>query len=90
MRLGLWIAAVLLVIAPFAPGLVSVAAAGSTYTRIDDEGVTHLTNAPTDPRFRRVPGLSGTANGWLAVPQAARGTRWGQEIQEISGRYGWT
>lgn len=89
MRLRLRIAAaVLLGIAPFAPGLVSVAAAGSTYSRIDDEGVTHLTDAPTDPRFRRVSGLSGTANGWLAVPQAARGTRWAQEIQEISGRYG--
>jgi hypothetical protein len=87
MRLGLWIAAVLFV-APFASALVSVATAGSTYSRIDDEGVTHLTNAPTDPRFRRLPGLSGTANGWLAVPQSARGTRWGQEIQEISGRYG--
>jgi len=85
MRLTLRIAAAaLLGIAPFAPGLVGVVAAGSTYSRIDDEGVTHLTDAPTDPRFRRVSGVSGTANGWLAVPQAARGTRWGQEIQEIS------
>jgi soluble lytic murein transglycosylase-like protein len=88
MRLGLRIAALLLFTALVAPGLVPVAAAAGTYSRIDDEGVTHLTDAPTDPRFRRVPGLSGTANGWLAVPQAGRGTRWGQEIQEISGRYG--
>ena len=34
-------------IASFAPGLVSVAAAGSTYSRIDAEGVTHLTDALT-------------------------------------------
>src|SRR5687768_4127417 len=88
MHLGLRIAVVLLVIAPMAPSLATDAAAGNTYSRIDHEGVTHLTDAPTDPRFRRVPGLSGTAKGWLAVPQAARGTRWGQEIQEISGRYG--
>ena len=88
MHLGLRIAVVLLVIAPVAPSLATDAAAGNTYSRIDHEGVTHLTDAPTDPRFRRVPGLSGTAKGWLAVPQAARGTRWGQEIQEISGRYG--
>jgi len=88
MHSGLRIALVLLVIAPMAPGLVTVAAAGNTYSRIDDEGVTHLTDAPTDPRFRRVSGVSGTANGWLAVPQAARGTRWAQEIREISGRYG--
>ena len=33
-------------------------------------------------------GVSGTASGWLAVPQAARGTRWGQEIQEIAARHG--
>ena len=88
MHVGLRIAVVLLVIAPMAPSLATDAAAGNTYSRIDDEGVTHLTDAPTDPRFRRVPGLSGTGKGWLAVPQAARGTRWGQEIQEISGRYG--
>ena len=88
MRWGLRIAAVLLGITPFASGLVSVAVAGSTYSRIDADGVTHLTDAPTDPRFRRVSGLSGTASGWLAVPQAARGSRWGQEIQEISARHG--
>jgi len=88
MRLGLRIAAVLLGIAPFASSLVSVAVAGGTYSRIDADGVTHLTDAPTDPRFRRVSGLSGTASGWLAVPQASRGTRWSQEIQEIAGRYG--
>jgi soluble lytic murein transglycosylase-like protein len=88
MHSALRIAAAFLVLATFAPVFVSVAAAGSTYSRIDDEGVTHLTDAPTDPRFRRVSGSSGTANGWLAVPQAARGTRWGHEIREIAGRYG--
>ena len=69
-------------------GLAPDARAGGTYSRIDEEGVTHLTDAPTDPRFRRVPGLSGTASGWLAVPESKRGSRWGQDIQEISGRYG--
>ena len=64
------------------------ASAGGTYHRIDEEGVTHLTDAPTDPRFRRISGSSGTAQGWLAIPQSARGNRWGQEIEEIAGRYG--
>lgn len=73
---------------PLLPALATDAAAGGAYTRIDEEGVTHLTDAPTDPRFRRIPGLSGTDKGWLAVPQQSRGSRWGQEIQEIAGRYG--
>ena len=66
----------------------SPASAGGTYHRIDEEGVTHLTDAPTDPRFRRISSTSGTAQGWLAVPQSFRGNRWGQEIEEIAGRYG--
>jgi len=64
------------------------AEAGGAYSRIDGDGVTHITDAPTDSRFRRVAGLSGTANGWLRVPQAARGARWGRDIHEISERYG--
>jgi hypothetical protein len=75
MRWGLRIAAVLLGITPFASGLVSVAVAGSTYSRIDADGVTHLTDAPTDPRFRRVSGLSGTASGWLGKGQRSRAER---------------
>jgi soluble lytic murein transglycosylase-like protein len=57
------------------------------YSRTDDDGVTHITDAPTDPRFKRV-ATSGTAAGWLRVPVAARGSRWGEEIREISDRYG--
>src|SRR5262249_39278007 len=42
-----------------------------------------------DPRFRRIAGSSGTDSGWLRVPAAAkRGSRWGQEINEIAERYG--
>jgi hypothetical protein len=42
--------------------------ASSLYRRVDEEGVTHFTNAPTDPRFQRVGALSGTAQGWLRLP----------------------
>jgi hypothetical protein len=54
---------------------------------VDEEGVTHFTNAPTDPRFKQVGGLSGTAQGWFRLPEVVR-TRYGQEIREIAARHG--
>ena len=61
--------------------------ASSLYRRVDEEGVTHFTNAPTDPRFQRVGALSGTAQGWLRLPDAVR-TRYSEEIREIAARHG--
>ena len=61
--------------------------ASSLYRRVDDQGVTHFTNAPTDPRFKQVGGLSGTAQGWFRLPEVVR-TRYGQEIREIAARHG--
>jgi len=82
-------AALVLLTAPLVFGAAPAMAANGTYSRVDEEGVTHLTNAPTDPRFRRLSGgVSGSASGWLAVPQAVRGNRWAQEIEEIAARYG--
>ena len=46
--------------------------ASSLYRRVDEEGVTHFTNAPTDPRFKQVGGLSGTAQGWFRLPEVVR------------------
>lgn len=63
------------------------AAWAKTFRFINEEGVVHITNAPTDPRYRAVPGGSGTASGWLRVPEAAR-IRYANEIREISERYG--
>jgi hypothetical protein len=68
--------------------LPSQAQAAGAFTRVDDEGVVHITDAPTDPRFRSLNGDSGTARGWLRVPKPSRGSRWGSEINEISERYG--
>jgi hypothetical protein len=70
------------------PRLVHQAEADGVYSRVDDGGVTVITDSPTDPRFRRIAGLSGTATGWLRVPQGARGSRWGQDIKEAAERYG--
>jgi len=66
--------------------LPSVAAAAS-YRLTDPDGVTHFTNAPTDPRYRRIPGLSGTLAGWLRLPEGATG-KYAEDIREISSRYG--
>lgn len=81
----LWFAALgfLTLLATLAPA----AHASSLYRRVDDEGVTHFTNAPTDPRFKRVGTLSGTAQGWLRLPEAVR-SRYGVEIREIATRHG--
>jgi len=61
--------------------------ASSLYRRVDEDGVTHFTNAPTDPRFKRIGSLSGTAQGWLRLPDAVR-SRYSHEIREIAGRHG--
>ena len=61
--------------------------AASSFSLTDADGVTHFTNAPTDPRYRRILGLSGTAAGWLRLPEAVR-ARYGEEIGETAMRYG--
>ena len=54
---------------------------------VDGDGVLHLTNVPTDPRYRGQPGSTGIAS--VRVPPTDRSaSRYAAEIQEISGRYG--
>jgi soluble lytic murein transglycosylase-like protein len=67
-------------------GLAPMAAAAS-FSLTDADGVTHFTNAPTDPRYQRMGGMSGTAIGWLRVPEALR-SRYGDAIREIADRFG--
>jgi soluble lytic murein transglycosylase-like protein len=63
-------------------------AAAGAYRLIDEDGVTHITDTPNDPRFRVVDGSSGTATGWLKVPQAVRGgLAFAKEIRETAQRY---
>lgn len=64
-----------------------VGAEAAAFRVTDEEGVTRITDVPTDPRYQRAPEVSGTASGWLRLPDAAR-ARYTQDIQEISGRYG--
>src|SRR5436305_12579265 len=52
------------------------------------DGTVHFTNAPTDPRYQRIPGFSsGTEAGWLRLPGAD--PRWyPEEIRGAADRYG--
>lgn len=66
-----------------------VAEAGdAAFRRIDDDGVTHITDAPNDPRYRAIPGFSGTASGWLRAPTGRIGPAFAREIRETAERYG--
>jgi Transglycosylase SLT domain/Domain of unknown function (DUF4124) len=61
--------------------------ASGLYHWVDGDGVAHFTNAPTDPRFRPVGTLTGTAQGWLRLPEGIR-SRFTDEIREIAARHG--
>jgi hypothetical protein len=63
------------------------AAAASSFQLTDGDGVTHFTNAPTDPRYQRMPGLSGTLAGWFRLPETVR-ARYRDEIRESALRHG--
>jgi soluble lytic murein transglycosylase-like protein len=80
--------------ATFVGSFLWLAATGATvdghaasYRLTDAEGVTHFTNAPTDPRYRSMPGMSGTGAGWLRLPPGVQ-ARFTEEIKEIAGRHG--
>jgi soluble lytic murein transglycosylase-like protein len=67
--------------------LAPAAFASGLYRWVDEAGVSHFTNAPTDPRFRNVGPVSGTAKGWLRLPEGT-GSRFSAEIGEIAARHG--
>jgi len=64
-----------------------VAAGADTYRLTDGDGVVHLTNAPTDPRYRGLPVVSGTASGWLRMTETSQ-HQFSADIREISSRHG--
>ena len=55
--------------------------------RVDGDGVVHLTNGPADPRYRGLPGATGTTTGWLRLPTRSL-PRYAAEIQEIAREHG--
>src|SRR5205823_3227525 len=70
-------------------GVASEVEAAGAFRHVDEEGVTHITDTPNDPRFRRISGFSGTASGWLKLPQAVAGSPvFSQEIRATGGCHG--
>ena len=60
-----------LILAAVAALALAGPAAAETYQFLAPDGTVHFTNAPTDPRYRRMVNgtpVSGTAEGWLRVP----------------------
>src|SRR6266849_4775543 len=65
------------------------AAAAGAFRLVDAEGVTHITDTPNNDRFQRISGFSGSASGWLNVPQGTRNSSaFTKEIRETSEKYG--
>lgn len=66
-------------------------ACAEMYKLTTPDGTLHFTNAPTDPRYRKMAASSGTAAGWLRLPRApgASGAApYVKEIEDASQRYG--
>jgi soluble lytic murein transglycosylase-like protein len=67
--------------------VLAAPAGADTYKFTAPDGTLHLTNAPTDPRYKRMGFTSGTAAGWLRLPQGESGP-YQQEIRDAAERYG--
>ena len=77
-------------LAPLVASLLLISvdqAAAATFRLVAPDGTVHFTNAPNDPRYRRIAGVSGTAAGWLNLP-VFQPSRYAAEIGETSARYG--
>jgi hypothetical protein len=70
-----------------AAGVSTASASDSASRLVDGDGVVHLTNVPGDPRYRGLPGASGTTSGWLRLP-ARSWTRYAADIHEIAREHG--
>lgn len=82
---GIVAAACLAIAAPMVGGSPS-ASAGSA-RMVDRDGIVHLTNMPGDPRYRGLPGATGTGSGWLRLSDRSRREH-AADIQEMAQRYG--
>jgi soluble lytic murein transglycosylase-like protein len=74
------------------------AVAGELYSYVDDEGVVHFSNAPSDARYRKVNRASGGAGVYRSAPQArarplptASGSgsekRWREHVRVAAEKY---
>ncbi len=60
---------------------------GASFRFVDQQGVVHFTNIPTDPRYQQHSGGSGTASDRLRFPENSP-NRYGAEIGQAARRYG--
>jgi len=76
--------------------LAPAAQAGDVYSYVDSDGVAHFTNAPTDPRFRKVNRAHGGASLYSADAQVRASSlpqrnaafdRWRQKVRDAAVRY---
>lgn len=58
-----------------------------TYKLVAPDGTVHFTNAPTDPRYRRMGFRSGTERGWLRLP-IVEGAGYWDMIRSAAHRHG--
>jgi soluble lytic murein transglycosylase-like protein len=67
-------------------------ASAETFQFEGADGTVHFTNAPSDPRYRRMAGVlknsSGTAEGFLRIPAAAASATLTDTIREAAQRHG--
>lgn len=80
-------ATMVLAAALFGPAAPHATASETTRQLVDASGVVHLTNVPADPRYRGLPGATGTSTGWLRLPPRSW-ARYAAEIQEIARAHG--
>ena len=62
-------------------------AGAEAFKLTEPDGTVHFTNAPNDPRYRRMGFTSGTEAGFLRLPQGDTGP-YVQEIRDAAERYG--
>lgn len=67
--------------------LGSADAGAEVYKLTAPDGTLHFTNAPTDPGYRRMGVATGTAAGWLRLPQGETAP-FVREIRDAAERYG--
>ena len=79
-----------LLVAVLAAPVLALAARASaeTYQLVAPDGTVHFTNAPSDPQYRRMPGFSGTAKGWLQVPKTVSPPSLTEMIRGAAERHG--
>jgi soluble lytic murein transglycosylase len=65
-----------------------VGAGAETYKLKAPDGTLHFTNAPTGPNYQRMGFTTGTAAGWLRLPERGQTGPYLQEIRDAADRYG--